>query len=247
LVVAIPAFLLVLEMLPKQLFHRHPLGLLTLMARPLQLLLKIARPWLWCASQFQSRVLHDVPAESDQPSMAALAKSIDSLAVLHPVVGKLLSQAGRLQEMAARDCMMPFKQVSALPPDMPMSAALALCREQNLAWSPVMAADGSMQGWLDTAALPSRIAQDKLVRQYIRPLSQMRATESALRCLQALRRRGEPLGLVIDDKGESVGIITQRSIIGVVLKLNGAHGVAGNGYGTGTGIGTANGNGNGKS
>lgn len=221
LVVLTPLFLVLLELLPKQLFHRYPLGVLRLLTKPLSLLLTIARPWLFLANLFQSRVLNDVPEESEQRSMASLAKTVESLCVLRPVVGSMLHKAGRLQEVCAKDAMMPLKQVTALFPEMPVSSALVLCREQNHAWRPVMGTNGALLGWLDVAALPPRIQPDKMVRQFMRPLSQMKTSESALRCLQALRKRGEPIAAVVNDDGEAVGVLTQQALLGIILATNG--------------------------
>lgn len=220
-VVVTPLFLVLLELLPKQLFHRYPLGVLRLLTKPLNLLLIIARPWLSLGNLFQSRVLNDVPEESEQRSMASLARTVDSLCVLRPMVGSMLHRAGRLQEVCAQDAMMPLKQVTALFPEMPVTSALVLCREQNHAWRPVMGTDGALLGWLDVAALPSRIQSDKMVRQFMRPLSQMKTSESALRCLQALRKRGEPIAAVVDDAGEAVGVLTQQALLGIILAENG--------------------------
>lgn len=221
LAVVTPLFLVLLELLPKQLFHRYPLGLLRLLTKPLSLLIKGARPWLALGHLFQSRVLNDVPEERDQRSMASLAKTVESLSVLRPLVGGMLHKAGRLQEVCARDVMMPLKQVTALFPEMQLSSALVLCREQNHAWRPVMGTDGALLGWLDVAALPSRIAPDKLVRQFMRPLTQMRTSESALRCLQTLRKRGEPIAAVVSDDGEAVGVLTQQALLQIILSANG--------------------------
>lgn len=249
LLVATPVFLVALELLPKQLFHRYPLGLLRLLTPPLALLLKVARPWLWLGHLFESRVLNDVPEEGDQRSMASLATSIDALGVLRPAVGGMLQQAGRLQKVCSCEAMIPLKNVTALFPEMPLNSALVLCREQNHAWRPVMGTDGTLLGWLDVASLPSRIPADKMVRQFMRPLSQMRTTESALRCLQTLRRRNEPIAAVINEAGEAVGVISQQSLLHIVLgnHTNGhGHGnghTQGNGNSklTGTGAGSASG------
>lgn len=212
-----PLFLVLLELLPKQLFHRYPLGLLRTLTKSLAVLLRLARPWLWLAHLFQSRMLNDVPEEKDQRSMASLTKSIETLNVLRPAVGAVLHKAGRLQEVDARTVMMPLKQVTALAPDMPLASALVLCREQHHAWRPVMGGDGSLLGWLDVATLPPRIHPDKLVRQFMRPLSQLRDHEPALRCLQTLRKRGEPVAAVVDETGEAVGVITQQALLNVML------------------------------
>ncbi|WP_075087164.1 CNNM domain-containing protein [Verrucomicrobium spinosum] len=153
-VVLTPLFLVLLELLPKQLFYRYPLGVLRLLTKPLKLLLTIARPWLSLGNLFQSRVLNDVPEEGDQRSMASLAKTVESLCVLRPLVGSMLHKAGRLQEVCAQDAMMPLKQVTALFPEMAVTSALVLCREQNHSWRPVMGTNGALLGWLDVAALP---------------------------------------------------------------------------------------------
>jgi CBS-domain-containing membrane protein len=101
---------------------------------------------------------------------------------------------------------------------MPLTSAVALNAQPQHPWRAVLAPDGRLLGWLDMLALPAKPSADKLVRQFMRPLLQIRATDRALRCLQSLRKRAEPVAAVLDAKGDAVGVLTQQDLVASIFE-----------------------------
>jgi CBS domain containing-hemolysin-like protein len=61
--------------------------------------------------------------------------------------------------------------------------------------------------------LPLQVPEDKLVRQFTKPMPSVRSGDSALRCLQTMRRSNAPLALVNNEKGDAVGLLSQETLL----------------------------------
>jgi CBS domain containing-hemolysin-like protein len=149
--------------------------------------------------------------------MQTLAETVSRLNVLPASVCNLVQRAATFQKLRAENLLMPLAELTALPPDMPLASALALNAQPRHPWRAVLGADGRLLGWLDMIALPGRPSADKLVRQFMRPLLQLRANDRALRCLQSLRRRAEPVAAVLDSQGDAVGVLTQQDLVASIF------------------------------
>lgn len=217
IVVALPVFLIGLEFVPKLLFRKYPFRLLRRLASPLAFLHFLARPWIWLARLIQKRTNGGVGLTEDALGLHTLSEIISDLGVLPDPICKLLKQTAIFQKQRAMDLVLPLAQLTALPPDMPLASAAALNTQLKHPWRAVLGPDGQLLGWLDMASVPSKPLPDKLVRQFMRPLLQVRKDEPALRCLQALRKRNEPVAAVVDASNEAVGVITQQSLIDALL------------------------------
>jgi CBS domain containing-hemolysin-like protein len=215
---AMPLFLLGLELVPKLLFRRYPFRLLRRLAGPLEFLRLLARPWIWLA-QLVSRRSNGGPANHDDSlGVQALADTVKTLGVLPPSICALVLRAAAFQKVRAKNLVMPLAELIALPPDMPLTSAIALNAQPQYPWRAVLGPDGQLLGWLDMTGLPAKLSSDKLVRQFMRPLLQVRGEDGAMRCLQSLRKRSEPVAAVLDEDRNVVGVIIQQDLIGSVFK-----------------------------
>jgi CBS domain containing-hemolysin-like protein len=215
---ALPLFLLGLELVPKLLFRRYPFRLLRRLAGPLEFLRMLARPWIWLA-QFVSRRSNGGSANHDDSlGVQALADTVTTLGVLPPSICALVLRAAAFQKLRAKNLAMPLADLIALPPDMPLTSAIALNAQPQHPWRAVLGPEGHLLGWLDMTGLPARPSSDKLVRQFMRPLLQVRAEDGAMRCLQSLRKRSEPVAAVLDEGRDAVGVLIQQDLIASVFK-----------------------------
>lgn len=214
---ALPVFLVGLEFVPKLLFRRYPFRLLRRLARPLGLLLLVARPWIWLAHFIQRRANPASTPHDDRLGLQSLTETVTTLGVLPTAVCSLVQRTATLQKLRAKDLILPLAQLTALPPDMPLTSAIALNAQPHHPWRAVLGPDGRLLGWLDMTALPPKPPTDKLVRQFMRPLIQVRQDEPAFRSLQSLRKRGEPVAAVVDSGNEPVGVLTLQSLLAELL------------------------------
>ncbi len=236
LLAALPVFLIGLELVPKLLFRRYPFRLLKGFAPMLAFIHRAAAPTLWLARLVTPKQL-SAPLPAVSFGLPDVARSVVELGILPEPTCRLLEQAAEFHPMKAREVMTPLKQLSALPPDLPLSGAVTLSKESPNPWRAVMSANGGLQGWLDLTALPAKPARDRLVRQFMRPLLQLKESEPAFKCLQMLRKRGEPVAAVVNAEGEAVGVLTQRRLVQALMtRLETANG---NGHANGGGGGAS--------
>lgn len=217
LLLALPVFLIILELVPKILFQRYPFRLLCRLATPLTVLHFTTKPWLWVINRFKHQPIGNSAADEATDDIHSLVKTMQKLEVLPESISRHIEALANFQKLQTPVLMIPLSRLTALPPDMPLASVLQLNKELQHPWRAVMGTDGALLGWLDLTALPAKPMADKLVRQFMRPLSQLQVSDSPLRCLQALRKRGEPIAEVRDDKKEVVGVIAQQVLINALL------------------------------
>lgn len=214
---ALPVFIIGLELVPKILFQRYPFRLLCRLAAPLTVLHTLTKPWLWLVNLFRQKSTDTSSPDDVTDDIHSLVKTFQKLGVLPENIAGLVGQLAKFQKLEASDLIIPLSRLTALPPDMPLASVMQLNHEVQLPWRAVMGSDGALLGWLDVTSLPAKPMADKLVRQFMRPLSQLQLHDPALRCLQMIRKRGEPVAEVQDDKKQVVGVITQQALINAML------------------------------
>lgn len=217
LLLGLPVFLIILELVPKILFQRYPFRLLCRLATPLTVLHFLTKPWLWIINRFKNKSAGNDSADEVTDDIHSLVKTMQKLEVLPESTSTLIEQLAKFQKLQTPGLMIPLSRLTALPPDMPLASVLQLNKELQHSWRAVMGTDGALLGWLDLTALPARPMADKLVRQFMRPLGQVQLLDSPLRCLQTLRKRGEPVAEVRDEKKQVVGVIAQQALISALL------------------------------
>jgi CBS domain containing-hemolysin-like protein len=106
----------------------------------------------------------------------------------------------------------------ALAAELPLQTALILAREQNTPVLPVLGENGTFIGVLDTVEVPATVPPDRLVRQHMRTLDTIQASEPALRALQRLRKQGRRLAIVTDTKGLPAGLLTEEHLLEPLMR-----------------------------
>lgn len=214
---ALPVFIIGLELVPKILFQRYPFRLLCRLATPLTVLHTLTKPWLWFVNQFRQKSTDTASPDDTTDDIHSLVKTLRKLGVLTESIASLVEQLAKFQKLQASDLMIPLSRLTALPPDMPLASVMQLNHKMQHPWRAVMGSDGALLGWLDVTSLPAKPMADKLVRQFMRPLSQIHLHDPALRCLQMIRKRGEPVAEVRDEMKQVVGLISQPTLINAML------------------------------
>jgi len=217
---ALPLFLVGVEFVPKLLFRRYPFRLLRGLATPLTFLSMLARPWIWLARLIKQRTSGGSSPHDELLGLQVLAKTVTTLGVLSPALCALVERAAAFQKLRATDLLTPLAELTALPPDLPLTSAVAINTQPQHPWRAVLGPNGRLLGWIDMTALPAKPSTDKLVRQFMRPLVQVRPEDRTFRCLQALRKRGEPVAVVMGEHGENLGVLTQRCLISSIFVVD---------------------------
>jgi CBS domain containing-hemolysin-like protein len=221
--VALPVFLIGLEVLPKTLFRRYPF-------RMLRALLAVVRvPALFCGVFKKIRHLQTAAGDGEDASTAVgredlkqLAQGLVNQKALPPAAATLISRVLDFKRLRTAAVMVPFTRITAVPPDMPLQDALRLASQHSYSALPVLAAEGGFTGILEVAALPSPLPLDRLVRQHMKTLEDSMSTDSALHTLQRLRKRGRTLAVVREPgTNKALGIVTEEDLLKPLLTTTG--------------------------
>jgi CBS domain containing-hemolysin-like protein len=220
---SLPLFLIGLEVVPKKLFRRFPFRSLRRVSL-LMHLIGIARPVfrafspVKAASAAEGESMPPTTESQRRDDLKQLARSLASEHQLSAPATRLIEHILDFRRLTAADVMRPLTQSVALAAELPLRTALILAREQNTPVLPVLGENGLFIGMLDTSELPICLPPDRLVRQHMRTLDTLPATEPALRVLQRLRKQGRHLAIVTDARGLPIGLITQEHLLAPLMK-----------------------------
>lgn len=216
--IALPVFLIGLEVVPKTLFRRMPF-------RILLRLYPLVRVAAWLRYPFKTmRALQRAPSETSDESSARddLKKLTAGLAKqkqLSPASAALIARVIDFRRYKTGDLMVPLTKTAAVPPDLGVNDALRMAAERGFVAMPVMNAAGEFVGILEVLTVPTGLPPDRLVRQHMRPAEETTATTPALETLQRLRKRGRTLAIVKDAATtKPVGIIAEEDLLAPLLK-----------------------------
>lgn len=220
---ALPVFLIGLEVMPKKLFRRFPFRSLRSVSMLLHLI-GIARPVFRAFASTKTSSSSDgknaTPAIETQrrDDLKQLAHSLAMEQQLSGPATRLIEHILDFRRLTAADVMQPLSQSVALAADLPLQTALILAREQKTPVLPVLGESGAFIGVLDTVELPFSVPADRLVRQHMRKLDTLAASEPALRALQRLRKQGRRLAIVTDQRNLPVGLLTEEHLLEPLMR-----------------------------
>lgn len=215
--IALPVFLIGLEVMPKKLFRRYPFRSLRSVS-PLVHLVGLARPLFHAfAARSSSTEGADAPSEARQTrgrdDLKALANELASQQQLSPIATHLIERVLDYKKLRAADVMQPLARSIALSAEMPVSTAIIIAREQGSSLLPVLGENGRFIGVLDTTALPAGVPADRLVRQHMRNLDTFPASLPALHALQRMRKQGRRLAIIVDERHSPLGLVTEERLL----------------------------------
>ena len=216
-VLALPVFLIGLEVMPKKLFRRYPFRSLRSVS-PLVHFVGMGRPLFRAfAAVKPAAETTEAPNAARQirgrDDLKSLAQELTTQHQLSATATHLIGRMLDYKKLSTSDLMQPLARSIALAAEMPISTALIIAREQNCTLLPVLGDNGSFIGVLDTAELPATIPPDRLVRQHMRTLDTIPGTLPALHTLQRLRKSGRRLAIVVDDRQSPLGLITEERLL----------------------------------
>ena len=213
---ALPVFLIGLEVMPKKLFRSYPFRSMRSVS-PLVHFVGLARPLFRVVAGQKPSDASDVPSEARQTrgrdDLKALAQALAAQHQLSPNATHLIERVLDYKMLRTGDLMQPLARSVALAAEIPISTALIIAREQNCTLLPVLGDTGSFIGLLDTTDLPAVIPPDRLVRHHMRTLDAMPASLPALHTLQRLRKSGRRLAIVVDERQQPLGLITEERLL----------------------------------
>ena len=219
---ALPVFIVGLEVLPKTLFRRYPYRLLRQMLPLLSIVASVRWPF-----RAMSRLPALIePGEGDAASerleLKSLFASLRQQGLVPASAARLMTRVLEFRRRTAASVMVPLNKIVAVNPDMPAVMALQVASQHGFITLPVLGESGKYDGVIAVTSLPANLPDDHMVRQYMRPVDEVDGKLPALAVLQRLRRRNRSLALVMDSsRKEAIGLVTEEDLIAPLLNAPG--------------------------
>ncbi len=217
LAVALPVYLLGVELLPKSLFRRFPYRALALLAEPLRLVNLLLTP-MHAVGHGLTRLLGSgsdgaVKLFVAREDFKYLTIETERAGSLSHVERKMIHGVVDFRAVTARDVMLPIENVKAIPAKADLAELIARARETGLDRWPVLTEAGAFTGivnLLDVALSDRRSGPSEAIQRRIVKLA---PNESAFTVLHKLRAARTSMAAVLDPDGKPIGIVTWEDVI----------------------------------
>ena len=225
--VAVLVFYALFDLLPKMLFRLLPNRLCLVLARPFRFLHLALRPLVALVETFSDVLLRLRGGKAFTGHLFGNREELrlvmqDTAQTLTSEERTMINRVLDLQTLTVRQVMKPLEEAVAMTAQTPVSAALAVCREQGLTRLPVWETRDGQQRIVGLLALDSLLYQaepdsSKSVGDYVKPalfLDEDLRLEVALRRLQ---RSGQRLAVVLGRERREIGIVSLQDVLRVIF------------------------------
>ncbi|MCB1231442.1 MAG: DUF21 domain-containing protein [Verrucomicrobiae bacterium] len=219
-VVSLPVYVIWVELLPKAIFKRAPIRLMSFFAlvllilhyavRPVILLLALPGRWL---GRRLSGPDQTVPG-STRVEFRALTEILERRGTLSPRETRMIQGVLDFRQVHVSDVMLPLSKVTAVPQEMPIATVVSLGRQTGFDQFPVMAPNGDLVGLIDVVELLREGSTGGTVQQFRHKLVRSDPAEHAISVIRRLRRAGHQISAVYNDKGRPIGIVSVEDMVG---------------------------------
>ena len=219
-IIALPVFIVGLEVLPKNLFRRYPFrGLLRFL--PLIQLVGFFRGLLRPIRTLPPIAVEERdPMKSGREDFSRLLGEMSDQKLLPASAVELIRRVLQSRPVTAATVMVPMDRVISISAEASAEEARNLAHQHQI--SSLVVSDpgsGNRIGVIDTTTLPAKLPPDRIVRHFTRSIDHVEANAPALSILQRLRRRGHHLALVTTGRENDahIGLVTEDDIIASLL------------------------------
>jgi putative hemolysin len=225
IVVAILSYLSIVigELVPKSLALRAGERYALLVARPLQVVAWLARPFvrlLTASSNLLLRPFGDSTTFTEARHSSAEVMQIVEEAVqagtVHKTAGEIATRALELPDLTAADVMIAREQVVMIPRTADAARVREILAEHRYSRLPVYGDDpDDIVGYLSIKDILGLMLTDAeiSIAAVMRPPMFVPQTQRAVDLLREMRTRRVPFGVVVDERGTMAGIVTLEDVL----------------------------------
>jgi CBS domain containing-hemolysin-like protein len=226
LLVALPVYLLGLEVLPKSLFRRFPYRALAALSEPLRLADALLVPLHFVGQGIARMFFGRRPA--NQQKLFTAREDFKYLTFESERTGALAAEERQLihtvidfRNLLVRDVMVPMPEVRTIASDAPIDFLLAHSAEAKFDRWPVETKGDGITGLVNVFDIAIEGRRHGRVERFQRRLVKVNANEPAFSALRKLRAARATMALVIDTPGEPLGIVTWEDLIARLVSAGG--------------------------
>jgi putative hemolysin len=222
LVVALPLFLLVAELLPQAIFRRIAYKQLASLAVPLDLAAKVLTPVIYLGSVIAKSLLGlKRPREIfvAREDLKHVTNEIERLGMLSSIERQMIHNVVDFRAVKVRDVMVPISRVITVRPESTVEELIDLSRRSHFDRYPVIDPLGKIVGMVNVFDLLVDQPLISIVRNYIRRILTVRPEEQASIVLSRLRAAPGSLAAVVDEQGNAIGIVSVEDLLNPLVKV----------------------------
>ena len=221
LVVALPLFLLVSELLPQAIFRRIPYKQLACLALPLELAARVLTPLIDVGSTVARRFLGlKRPREIfvAREDLKDVTSEIERMGMLSSIERQMIHNVFDLRSVKVRDVMVPASAVVTVRPDTTIEQLIELSRTRRFDRYPVVGSTGKISGVVNVFDLIVDQTLTETVREYVRRVLTVKPDDQTLIVLSRLRAARSNLAVVVDEQGTTLGIVSVEDLLKPLVK-----------------------------
>ena len=224
-VVALVSYLSIVlgELVPKSLALKHAEPFAFLIGRPLLTLSAAARPLVWFLTLCSNALLKPFgdtttfgEAKISAEELQGLVGEASKTGAVDDHVGEIASRAFELQDLKAREVMVPRNLVDAIPIEASPEQLRTILLEKGHSRMPVYRDHlDDVVGYLVVRDVLSLIWEGELIKLHdvVRPAYFVPESMLARAILREFQRRHVQLAVVVDEHGGLAGIVTAEDIV----------------------------------
>ena len=216
--VALPVYLLGVELLPKALFRRFPYRALAALARPLEVFSFLLMPFHAAGDLLFRIVFRRRPAE--RAKLFVAREDFKYLTIKSEREGTLTRDERQMihnvvdfRAIAARDVMTPIASVQTIREGATLTDLLARRAATHVDRWPVLAESGELRGLVNVFDIALDARRDGIIDSHQRRIVKVGVNEPAYSVLRKLRAARATLAAVLDAEGRPAGIVTWEALI----------------------------------
>ena len=224
LVLALPIFLLVAELLPQAIFRRIPYQRLASLAVPLDIAARILTPALYIGSIIAKsffglkRPREIFVARED---LKYLTSEIERMGMLSSMERQMIHNVVDFRSVKVRDVMVAIPNVVTVRPDTTIEQLVKLSRHSRFDRYPVVDRRGRIIGMVNIFDLLVDQSLISTVRGFMRRILTVRQDDQASIVLSRLRAAPSSLAAVVDEQGNTTGIVSVEDLLNPLVKVAG--------------------------
>ncbi|GAB2620600.1 hemolysin family protein [Kocuria himachalensis] len=214
------------ELVPKRLAMQRSVGFTKVLAPPLSVFAKLMRPVIWLLSVSTNLVVRLVGGDPHAVTEEVSAEEIREMVVdtrgIGPVSRSILTDVFEAGDRRLAEVMRPRPDVHFLDGTLPVTEAYRTALGLPHSRYPVLGT--SVDDVLGFVHIRDLVVADRdgdgvieapprTLRDVVRPIPFLPETNHVLRTLQAMRKDGHHIALVVDEYGGTAGIVTLEDLV----------------------------------
>jgi putative hemolysin len=221
LVIALPLFLLVAELLPQAIFRRVAYRKLAQLALPLEFAATALTPLIDVGSMVVRRFLGlKRPREIfvAREDLKDVTSEVERMGMLSSIERQMIHNVVDFRSVKVRDVMVSVSSVVTVAPDTPIEQLIERSRTHRFDRYPVVDSTGSIVGVVNVFDLIVDRTLTATVREHVRRILTVKPDNQALTVLSRLRSARSSVAVVVDERGMTLGIVSVEDLLQPLVK-----------------------------